>query len=158
MNAFLKSTSGNMALIAALAIAPVLGAVGVAIDFAKLNEVEVRLQSALDGAVLAGASASKNYTAEARNYFEANAAPEDLELLEADFKKTGDIRIDGTVVAELPTSFARLVGLDKLTLNLSAAAGSAPDPDPPSLHSGAKPQRVAIPARQQWRRCDWRGV
>jgi Flp pilus assembly protein TadG len=55
---FIRSTDGNMAIIFTLAMVPVIGAAGVAIDYSYLAKVSKDAQNALDSAVLAGVKVS----------------------------------------------------------------------------------------------------
>jgi Flp pilus assembly protein TadG len=52
-----RSNGGNMAVITALAAVPLLGAAGIAIDYARISRVHDRIQFVADGAALAAASA-----------------------------------------------------------------------------------------------------
>jgi Flp pilus assembly protein TadG len=56
---YLKSTSGNMAIMFSLALIPLLAAAGAAVDMVNFNRVETVLQEAADAAALAGATSKK---------------------------------------------------------------------------------------------------
>lgn len=96
----------------------------------RLNQVQTELQAALDGAVLAGVTSSSGQEAAAKSSFDANLIHPDAKIIASSFKKSGNIRVDGKVTAEMPTTFAAMVGMDHLTLKLSSAASSSPEPDP----------------------------
>lgn len=54
---YLRSTRGNVTLIGTLAAIPVVGAAGMAIDYARISRVHDRMQVVVDGAALAAVSA-----------------------------------------------------------------------------------------------------
>lgn len=54
---FARSAGGNMTLIGTLAAIPVIGAAGVAIDYARVSRVHDKMQMVVDGAALAAVSA-----------------------------------------------------------------------------------------------------
>ncbi len=54
---FLRTDRGNMTMIAALTAIPVVGAAGVAIDYARISRVHDEVQTVADGAMLFAASA-----------------------------------------------------------------------------------------------------
>ncbi len=60
-------------MIFALSALPVIGAIGVAVDFSKANDVKSQMQNALDAAVLAGVTqASANQVSTAGTLFDLN--------------------------------------------------------------------------------------
>ena len=52
--ALARSRTGNVAILFALLSIPMIGATGVAIDYARAQSMQTRLRTALDAAVLAG--------------------------------------------------------------------------------------------------------
>jgi Putative Flp pilus-assembly TadE/G-like len=60
---FLSDRSGNVSLVFALVAIPVLGCVGLAVDFGRQAQMQTHMQNALDSAVLAGAGASMSHAA-----------------------------------------------------------------------------------------------
>ncbi len=55
---FISSTSGNVAMMAALLAVPMFGVAGIALDAYRLGDAKARLQSAIDAGALAGASST----------------------------------------------------------------------------------------------------
>ena len=49
---FLKSTAGNVALLAGILAVPVIGAAGIAVDYTYMHQIEANLQDAVDNAAL----------------------------------------------------------------------------------------------------------
>ncbi|MFC0243421.1 pilus assembly protein TadG-related protein [Rhodopseudomonas telluris] len=73
---FARSADGNVAIIFAIALVPILGFVGAAIDYSRANKARTAMQSALDSAALmlakdisSGAITSGQVTAKAQSYF-----------------------------------------------------------------------------------------
>src|ERR1700676_4661868 len=56
---FRRDTTGNIAVSFAIALLPILGFVGAAIDYTIMNKQRTRIQAALDEAILAGSIAGK---------------------------------------------------------------------------------------------------
>src|SRR5215510_12262455 len=64
---------GNVAMTFALALIPIMTGVGAAVDYSRANSAKSKLQSALDGAILAGGNdGSSNWTQVASNVFSGN--------------------------------------------------------------------------------------
>src|ERR1700722_1630870 len=72
--AFRAATGGNVTIILALALVPMVGAIGMAVAYPRIGDVRTKTQSALDTAVLAGLtqSTSQAQTAAASSAFKAN--------------------------------------------------------------------------------------
>jgi Flp pilus assembly protein TadG len=139
-----RSREGNVAIIVAAAIVPLLGALGLATDTARGYLVKARLSQALDTAALAGA---KNYYASTRNddvkkFFGANfpsptspvfdtpyqASFMDAQVTLATPVQTGDqtspgLKLSGTAV--ISTTFMRLLGFQNVTVTAVAEAKRA---------------------------------
>ncbi len=113
-----RSESGNVAVIFALTLVPVLGLIGAAVDYSMVTKSRSDLQAVADAAALAGA-ALPNATdderiAEVHKFLDSNEA--------ADFD-TPSVSIEGdrvvvTLGQELPTSLMHLLDVD--TFNVSA--------------------------------------
>ncbi|WP_247549611.1 pilus assembly protein TadG-related protein [Bradyrhizobium sp. 138] len=59
LRAFGRDNRANIAVLFALALVPILGFIGAAIDYTIANKQRTKLQQALDLALLAGAAAGK---------------------------------------------------------------------------------------------------
>lgn len=133
LNHFLRNTSGNVSIMAAFAAIPALAATGAAVDWMRLNDYRTEVYSALDGAVLAGTQAyfendmdKAKAVAEAKRFYD-NAIPAgQFTVNDVTFKlnsKGNGIAASGQV--EVPTSFMKVVGIDKLVVlssNIEEAA------------------------------------
>ncbi|WP_426122546.1 TadE/TadG family type IV pilus assembly protein [Pararhizobium sp. PWRC1-1] len=146
----LTDRAGNFGILAAIAIVPVLGCAGMAIDFSRAMELKSRLQDAADAAVLgsiaeksAGVAQAVGMTQdgpvplseqEAEALFSAQtnsstlgekSKDQDLklDLVKAKVTKNGkDINAHLTYEATLQTSFLRILGKNSITVSGSANA------------------------------------
>ncbi len=127
LRAFRFAERGNVTLLTALAAVPLLGIAGMATDYIRANAIETSLSAALDAAVLAGAMAANNNEKAAQTYFLSNFPVEGAKLASVNFTKSGNLRIDGTAVIRMSTSFSSVLGIRSLNLKLTAAAVSKPN-------------------------------
>lgn len=120
---WLRCERGNVAIIFALAVIPMVLAVGSAVDLARIYMVKQRLESALDAAGLAAGAVTNPDTdlqTVANAFFTANypdaalGTPSTPVLVSS----SGQIDISGSVV--VPMSFMQIVGISQVTVNASA--------------------------------------
>ena len=120
-----KRTDGNVTVLFALAIVPLLIAAGAAIDYIRFLDTKTSVQAALDGAALA-ASTPAGFTdaqriAVAKDYFKSNVS------YKADNGSDIDINVTVTtdtvaasVDTKVATSFMRLGGINDMRLKETA--------------------------------------
>lgn len=125
LRAFFTERRANISLIYALAIIPVLGAVGFGVDMTRAIYVQQRLAAMLDAAALAvgaqpGLTEAQAQTV-AQNYFNANntldpsfGVPETLGVTIAG----QSVRVSTSVA--MPTTIAKLIGIDQVPLAVSS--------------------------------------
>jgi Flp pilus assembly protein TadG len=133
---FRRHQGGNVTVIVAAAIIPLVGALGLATDTARGFLTKARLSQALDAAALAG---GKVYFSDTRDddikkFFAANfpstALPQFNTPYEAQFMQaevtletpvesgeTGREKLQLTAEATIPTTFMRVLGFDTLTVH-----------------------------------------
>ncbi|MCB1533544.1 MAG: hypothetical protein KDJ44_02165, partial [Rhodoblastus sp.] len=139
---FLRRDDGSVAVIASVAIIPVLAAVGGAIEFNRLNGVKVAAQAAADTAVLAAASKASLSQSERQAIaagavnaiFGARASVLGLQTVETDVS-TGlyEVKITGYA----PSVVQKLIGLDRLNFSVTSRATT-------SGVSAARPLELAL--------------
>ena len=120
---WIRCERGNVAIIFALAVIPMVLAVGTAVDLARIYMVKQRLESALDAAGLAAGAVTNPATdlqTVANAFFTANFPDAALgtpstPVLVSD---SGQIDISGSAV--VPMSFMQIVGISQVTVNASA--------------------------------------
>ncbi|MFT3987553.1 vWA domain-containing protein [Aestuariivirga sp.] len=123
---YLSNTAGNMGVIFALSVLPVLVASGSAIDYVRASRAQTQLQAAVDAAALAVATAmstTNSTNAQLRtiglNYFHDNLRDAALADLQPVFS-IGKASLSGSVEYDYPTSFMALVGINSMHIGASA--------------------------------------
>ncbi len=94
---FFKNEDGNFAVIMALALVPVMGAVGAGYDYSMMATKQVKLQKAADTALLAAArdaNSSTEFYRLAENYFNANYHGKEIEYKAKASPENVSIRIN----------------------------------------------------------------
>lgn len=129
LHAFRADESGNIALIFALALLPIMTGVGVAIDYSRANSAKALLQSALDAALLAGAKdGSSNWANVALNIFTSNLGTRNITVPTPSFVYSGNSTYIGSASATMQTSTLGIINISSLAITANATATAA-DPD-----------------------------
>ena len=146
---FHRNESGNVAMMFGLALIPLLGLAGVAIDYSNATRTQVDMQSALDGAALAGVSHLKKPDAELKEvvgkYLNANL-PSSLrgKPFEIEVRDNRSVLLV-RMTAEVKSNFTQVIGSPSMTLRSarfvliarSIATGSTPGCDQKRWSSAA---------------------
>jgi Flp pilus assembly protein TadG len=142
LSLFGKNTSGNIAMIFAIAIIPILGFIGAATDYATTNSQRTKIQAALDSALLAGAIAGKQSLDSgagksaaivaandaAARFFSANSVGITANL-STSFKMTGlTLSGTGTASSTVPTTFMKVLGNPAMSFTVASQTTSAAQP------------------------------
>jgi Flp pilus assembly protein TadG len=172
MGRFRHAQDGNVAAIFAVALVPLIAAVGCAVDYSRAVELRSKLQSAIDAAsvgavartspgfIAAGAMTADGPVAagvaDATNIFNGNMAGRGgytLNSFTADVKKSsGKVISTLQFSADVPTTFTSIIGWRKLTVTgTSTSTASMPAyidfylllDNSPSMGVGATPADVA---------------
>ena len=117
--------SGNVMIIAAFSIIPLIGAVGIATDTARAYLVKSRLQSAVDSAALAGGRvfSSTSRDSDIRQYFDANFPQGYMNAAITPLQITPDANnetVNLSASATIPTTFMKLLGSQAITVAAAA--------------------------------------
>lgn len=111
---------GNVAVIFALALLPILSATGAAVDITRALQVKARLSSALDAAGLAAGkkidSDDATIIATAQAYFDANYPAEALGVPGTLLVDISQNTIQLRVSADVDTTIMRIMGFDEITV------------------------------------------
>lgn len=147
LSRFFRDKRGNIAVTFAIAVIPLLTAVGAAVDYSTAMRIKSKLQSAADAAsVGAIATGSPAYVAagqmgstgpitagntDATNIFNANISGvtgfNNLVITPSVNKTNTSITSTVSFSADVPTAFMELIGYQKITVSGSSqAAGSLP--------------------------------
>ncbi|HEX7775690.1 MAG TPA: pilus assembly protein [Parvibaculum sp.] len=121
---YARDAGGNYTIIFALALIPILVAIGGAIDLSQAYVVKQRMTRALDAAGLAVGGATGLTTAQiqtmAQNYFNANYPASKLGVPGTVSVTTSGNLVNLSVTASMPTSIMGVIGVN--TLNISATS------------------------------------
>ena len=117
---------GSVSMLFAVLLVVIVGSVGLALDFSRMDAMKSKLQVVLDSAVLAGASAQTDKVRIAEQSLAANFSASGLSNFSASFSSNANSEVSGTVTADLATSFASILGFKKLELRVRSAATNAP--------------------------------
>jgi Flp pilus assembly protein TadG len=123
---FAGAERGNVAMIFALALIPIMTGVGAAIDYSRANAVKSSMQAALDAALMAGAKdGSSSWTNVASNTFNGILASKPLSDLTSSFVSTEATSYSGSATTSVPTSTLGIVRIYSLAVSASATAVAA---------------------------------
>jgi Flp pilus assembly protein TadG len=128
-NAFRVNRTGNTTIIFAIAVIPIFGSVGAAVDYSRANNARTAMQAALDAtALMISKQALDLKTAQvqtkARAYFNAMFNRPDVKGLKVTFSLQVNSPGDFTVFADgsgnIDTSFVRLLGVQQIPIRTTA--------------------------------------
>jgi Flp pilus assembly protein TadG len=124
---FTQDRRGNVAPMFALAILPVVGFVGAAVDYSRANSIKASLQASLDATGLAMAKLAPTLTqgelqTRATTYFTAQFNKTDAKNLTitSNFTTTGGSQLTLTAAASMDTAFMKIMGYSSLNVGSSS--------------------------------------
>jgi hypothetical protein len=123
---FRDADGASIAPMFAVALVPMVGLLGAAVDYSRANGARAAMQSALDSAVLmAAAEGGSNWSTRAQNSFSANFAAKAraAEVQSPTFtaEQVGDV-YRGGVTGSVRTSFLGVMGVREIPVGARAAA------------------------------------
>jgi hypothetical protein len=133
---FLRNQHGSISVITVATMVPFMIAAGSAIDMGRANHTMGQMQKAVDSAALAGAAThttvmvadGKSLTGDDARIYAAGRMvksnlPEAIAVTaeEPEITVTGDI-VKVSLAAEMPTSFMQFIGMESMSLGVTAAA------------------------------------
>jgi Flp pilus assembly protein TadG len=120
-----EDKKGAVAIMFALALAPMLMVAGSAVDYVRMTDLKTKLQSAIDAGALA-AAASHDQSKEkqkrlALDTFRKNFGAENMKSLGiAPVVGISDDKISLSVKTKNPTGFLRIAGIDALNIDVKS--------------------------------------
>jgi Flp pilus assembly protein TadG len=124
---FKRDREGSIAATFALALIPVVGLVGAAVDYSSANNARTSLQGALDAALLAGAKdGTADWTTAALNTFNANLNTKLASNVQPTFQLTSKRAYAGSVTATVPSNFLGVLGVSGINIGVSGTATVPP--------------------------------
>lgn len=122
-----RDHEGSVAATFALALIPLVGLVGAAVDYSAANSARTNLQVALDAALLAGAKdGSANWTTTALNTFNANLNAKLATNVNPTFQLTSTRAYTGSVHATMPSNFLGVLGVSGIAIGVTGTATVPP--------------------------------
>ena len=120
---------GSVAVTFAIALVPLMVAVGAAVDYSRANQFKSVLQAALDASVLAGAKdGSSTWSQLASNVFNGAFQPKFGSSSQPSFEQTSTEVYNGKVTGSVPTTILGLLHINTISVSVSATAqAAAPD-------------------------------
>ena len=125
-----KKSSGIIVILMAVALPALLAVVGLAVDSARAYGVKANLSAAVDAASLAAARAVSNgepaAIRAANKFFTANfpagyfGSTPGRPSVSFSYSTEGDISIDVSAVANMPTTFLKIVGMHEMDIGSTA--------------------------------------
>jgi Flp pilus assembly protein TadG/uncharacterized protein YegL len=137
-----RDRRANVAITFAIALIPIVGFVGAAIDYSMASRQRAKIQSALDEALLAGSIAGKQALdagsgasaaiaaakIAANAFFTGNTTGFTSEL-SVNYTMSGlTLTGSGTATASVPTNFSKVLGLTSLNLSVASNSSSTTQP------------------------------
>lgn len=120
---FRHASGGNVAVIFALAAIPLVGAIGVAIDFARANDVKSQMQKSLDAAVLTGVTqVSTNQISTATDLFNGDFQTKLAAAATPSFTQNSDGSLSGSATASLNLSFLSVLLRSQIPVTVNSTA------------------------------------
>ena len=128
---FPRADGGNIAMIFAISILPLLGLVGAAVDYARVDSARSAMQSALDSTALMLAKdlssatiTSSQVTTKAQSYFNALYTNKDASSVSVTATYTASSSMGSTIQvsgsASVTTDFMKVAGFPQLNFNESS--------------------------------------
>jgi Flp pilus assembly protein TadG len=126
---FWKDRRGAVAPMLGIAIIPLMGAVGAAIDYSQASATRAALQNALDATALmlsktAATSSAADLQAQATNYFNAQFSRPGVSNISvtADYSSAVGSKVVLTGTARLATSFLAVLNIDHIDISASTTS------------------------------------
>jgi len=120
---------GNVAIIFALALIPLLAFVGLAIDYSRANSLKAAMQTALDSTALMISKTAANLSATqiqdtAKSYFLAEFNHPEAKNIQftASYSTSGGSQVVVTASADMNTDFLSVIGDKQLTITAASTA------------------------------------
>ena len=129
-DAFGRDCKGSTAVQFAIAVLPIAGMIGVAIDYTRASRIRTDLQEGLDAAALAGAKDdTTKWKTTAINVFQANAASTGNSGETPTFQKSPQGNVTGSLSTSVPTEVAGIIGVRQINVGVRSTALVRKKPD-----------------------------
>ena len=124
---FNRDSEGSVVSMFALAMVPLVGLVGAAVDYSAANRARTNLQTSLDAALLAGAKdGSTSWAATALNSFNSNVKSNIATSISPVFQLTSTRAYTGSVTATVPSHFLGVLGVSGTNVRVTGTVTVPP--------------------------------
>src|SRR5215203_1483934 len=128
---FRSHERANVAPIFAIAMIPVMGLTGAAIDYSRANSIKSAMQAAADATALnlvqtAGSQPSGDVSGKASTVFQASFDRPDAQSLHITAQSTSAGVVTVTATAQMATDFMGVLGISNVAIGSSAVAMKTP--------------------------------
>lgn len=126
---FFKNRDGNVAVIFALVLVPVMGLLGAAIDYSRGAQAHARMRSALDAAALAAAaSTDAERTSVGQSYLASNLQSSEISGVRSSFVMNADGALTAKASGSINTYVTGVIGVKSMPISASVTVGSVATP------------------------------
>jgi Flp pilus assembly protein TadG len=120
---FRPAREGNIAVIFSIALIPVVGAIGIAVDWSMANKVRASMQKALDAAVLVGVSQpSTLQLSTATAFFNGDFTGPPGTTATASFIQNSNGSLSGTANSSVEATFLGVFGISSIPVQATSTA------------------------------------
>ena len=120
---FRPAREGNIAVIFSIALIPVVGAIGIAVDWSMANKVRASMQKALDAAVLVGVSQpSTSQLSTATAFFNGDFTGPPGTTATASFIQNSNGSLSGTANSSVEATFLGVFGISSIPVQATSTA------------------------------------
>jgi len=149
IHGFMRAKSGNVAMIFALALLPLVLVAGIALEYSGASAVRVKLQAATDAAALAGSGVSpwteEGCMARALDAFGGRVVDQSLKSQYPPIVACGEIGTSFSAEAQIPTSLLGALGIKSIEVAASSATTCGLQSDSSSGSTPIAWQQTALP-------------
>lgn len=118
---FKSAADGSILPTFTLALVPIMGMVGTAVDYSRASNLRTGLQAAIDVATIAGArDGTTNWNDVARNMFDANLQAKGSSVFMPTFTRNDDGSYSGSVGASVATVFLGVIGTSAIPVSVQS--------------------------------------
>jgi Flp pilus assembly protein TadG len=135
LKAFRAARGANVTVIFALALIPIMGSVGAAVDYSRASFTRAAMQSALDATTLmlsktAQSLSSEQISQQGNTFFNANLSSSELKSLSVTTTAapgSGGLIVSGTATGTINTHFTKLMKVETITITVRSSVVSNSD-------------------------------
>lgn len=129
LTTFLKRDEGNVAMIFTLAMVPIVGLLGMSIDYSRGVQAKAKMAAGLDAAALAAAAQSQSVRATfGPNFLNSYLAGSNIVLDSQSFVTNADGTVTATASGSIPTYVAGILGKSSMAFNTSVTVAGVAQP------------------------------